>query len=58
MAIPCKYEASEALQPRSWVMLEAKVSVQYHSLYKGVGPILTALSVVPAEAAEPDVAEF
>lgn len=58
MAIPCKYAPAGDLQPRSWVMLEAKVSVQFHSLYKGVGPILTALSVLPAEAADPDVAEF
>ena len=58
MAVPCKWKDSESLQPRSWVMVEAKVSVQYHALYKGVGPILTAVSVVEAEPADPDVAEF
>ncbi len=58
MAVPCKWKDAEALQPRSWVMVEAKVSVQYHTLYKGVGPILTALSVSDAEPADPDVAEF
>jgi hypothetical protein len=39
-------------------MVEAKISVQYHELYKGVGPILTAMSVVPATPADPDVAQF
>lgn len=58
MAIPCKYVSAETLQPRSWVTVEAKVSVQFHALYKGVGPILTALFVKDAEPAEPDVAEF
>jgi len=58
MAIPCKWAESEALLPRSWVMVEAKVSVQFHTLYKGVGPILTALTVTGAEPAERDVAEF
>ena len=34
-------------------MVEAKVSVQYHSLYRGVGPILTATSVHLRRAARP-----
>ena len=58
MAAPCCYEGSGKLEPRSWVMVEAVVSIQYHALYKGVGPILKALSVAPAEPAVPDVAEF
>ena len=36
----------------------AKVTVQRHPLYKGVGPILTALTVAPASAAEREVATF
>ena len=58
MAVPCKWKDSEKLQPRSWVTVEAKVTVQFHSLYKGVGPILTAKTVTPAEPANPDVAVF
>lgn len=58
MAVPCRWSQSESLQPRSWVMVEAKVTVQFHNLYKGVGPILTAVSVEPSEPAEPDVATF
>lgn len=58
MAVPCRWADSEKLQPRSWVTVEAKVSVQYHNLYKGVGPILAALSISPADPADPDVATF
>lgn len=58
MALPCKWAGGENLQPRSWVMVEAKISVQFHNLYKGVGPILTALNVTSAMPADPDVAQF
>ena len=37
----------------------AKIKAEKHTLYQGdVGPILTALSVKPAEPAQPDVATF
>ena len=58
MALPCKWQGGEKLQPRSWVTVEAKISIQFHDLYKGVGPILTGLRVEPAEPADPDVAQF
>ena len=58
--IPCVYADSAKLEPRSWVMVEAKISAEKHPLYKGdLGPVLTALEVVPHVApAEPDVATF
>lgn len=58
MGIPCKWAAGAQLKPRSWVTVTARVSVQYHSLYHGVGPILTASEVVPAQPAAEDVATF
>ena len=58
MGIPCKYPMSASLKARSWVMVTATVEVKYHSLYRGVGPILTAKSVVPADPAEQEVATF
>ena len=58
MGIPCKWAGAEKLAARSWVMVEAKVSVQYHNLYRGVGPILTAASVTPAEPAAVEVTTF
>lgn len=58
MGIPCKWAAGGQLKPRSWVMVTARVSVQYHNLYRGIGPILTASEVVPAQPAAEEVATF
>ena len=58
MGLPCKFIGSDGLKPRSWVQVKAKVTVQRHPLYKGVGPILTALTVAPASAAAQEVATF
>ena len=58
--IPYRYDKSSELEPRSWVMVTAKISAEKHPLYKGeVGPVLTALEVVKGvDPADPDVATF
>ena len=57
--IPCHYQDSKSLGSREWVWVTATVKAEKHTLYQNeVGPILTALSVKPAEPAEPDVATF
>ena len=58
--IPCRYNQSKTLEPRSWVVVTAKISAEKHRLYKGdIGPVLTAVAVERnAVPAEPDVAEF
>lgn len=58
MGIPCKWANAEKLKPRSWVTVTAKVSVQYHVVYRGTGPILTAHVVTPAKEAEEEVCTF
>ena len=58
MGLPCKFVGSDGLKPRSWVTVTAKVTVKHHPLYKGVGPILTAVSVESAEAPAQEVATF
>ena len=58
MGIPCKYENAAALKIKSWVTVTAKITVRFHSLYRGIGPILEAISVVPAEAAAQELATF
>lgn len=59
MAIPCKYDRCEELIMRSWVWVTAHVESKAHNLYHGeVGPVLTAVSVEPADPAEPDVCTF
>ena len=57
LGVPCIY--AEAIEPRAWYMVKATISAEKHSLYHGeLGPVLTALSVAPADPAEPDVATF
>ena len=57
--LPCNYEKSKLLSPRSWVMVKATISAEKHYLYKGeLGPVLTAISVTAAQPADPDVASF
>ena len=57
--IPCAYPRAGELEPRSWVMVTAKISAEKHPLYKGeLGPVLTAVKLVPADPAEQEVAEF
>ncbi|MBO7251097.1 MAG: hypothetical protein J6V25_00565 [Oscillospiraceae bacterium] len=58
--IPCRYDAPQELETRSWVMVTAKVTAEKHPLYKGdLGPVLTAIHVYKdAEPAVPDVATF
>ncbi len=57
--VPCRYEKAKTLESRSWVYVTAKITAETHPLYKGeLGPVLTAISVVKAEPAEPEVATF
>ena len=57
--VPCVYQAPASLEPRSWIMLSAKIEAKKHRLYGGeIGPILTALKLEPAEPADLDVATF
>ena len=57
--LPCHYAESKSLKPRSWVMVTATIEAEKHYLYQGEkGPVLTAISVEPAEAAVPEVCTF
>ena len=58
MGIPCRFVGADGLKPRSWVTVRAEVEVRYHNLYHGVGPILNAISISPAEPAQQQVAAF
>lgn len=58
MGIPCKYEKASELKAREWIMLTAKIEVRFHSIYRGIGAVLQALTIEPAEAPEQDVATF
>ncbi len=57
--VPCKYADAAKLEPRSWVMVTAKIAAEKHTLYQGeLGPVLTAISVEPAVPPVEDVATF
>ena len=57
--VPCKYDKASSLEPRSWVMVTAKISAEKHPLYKGeLGPVLTAIQVEPAQKADNEVTAF
>lgn len=58
--IPCSFEDASKLEPRSWVMVTAKIKAEKHPLYKGeTGPVLYAEKVeAGVPAASPDVATF
>ncbi len=57
--VPCRYEAAQSLESRSWVMVTAKITAEKHVLYHGeLGPVLTAISVEPAAPAVEEVATF
>ena len=58
MGLPCKYDKANELHSRDWVLLTATVSARYHSLYRGIGPVLTAVEVTPAQPADNEVATF
>ena len=50
--VPCYYADAAKLKPRSWVMVEATIDAKKHPLYQGeLGPVLTAVSVKPADSA-------
>jgi len=58
--VPCNYPDAAKLEPRSWVVVTAKIAAQKHPLYQGeIGPVLTALKVeTGVEPAAEDVATF
>ena len=58
--IPCSYPEASKLEPRSWVMVTAKIKAEKHPLYKGeIGPVLYAEKIeAGVPAASPDVATF
>ena len=63
VGMPCKYDDYKSLEQRSWITITAKINVKYHPIYKGqtpdsTGPVLTALSVEPAEKPAQDVVMF
>lgn len=58
VGFPCKYDQAKTLAQRSWITVTARVRVQFHPLFNGKGPVLTALDVQPAQPLKNDVVTF
>ena len=59
VGFPCVFDDYRTLNDRDWVKVTAKVNYKMHFLYRGrKGPVLTALSVEPAEKPAEDVVTF
>lgn len=58
MGIPCQFVGAGGLKTRSWVWVTASIEAKHHALYKGVGPVLTAITVEPAPPAVEEVCTF
>ncbi len=54
----CKYDDCARLKQREWIWVTAKINVKYHPIYRGEGPVLTALEVTGAEAPQEDIVYF
>lgn len=54
MGLPCAYEKSKTLVTRNWIKITASIQLKYHKIFGEVGPVLTAISVEPAEPVKPD----
>ena len=58
LCFPCSYDGYKALEQRAWVRVTAKVGYKFHNIYRGKGPVLTAVSVEPAEKPLEEVVTF
>lgn len=54
----CDWKGAKTLKQRDWVMLTARLTVEYHKAYRKKGPVLKAVKVEHAEAPEQQVATF
>ncbi len=58
MGLPCKYPEADGVKVKDWVTVTATVEARFHAIYRGIGPVLTAISVDPAAPAINEVATF
>lgn len=57
-ALICCWDRADEVKSDSWITLTAKLDYKFHRAYGRRGPVLTVLSVEPAEAPEQPVATF
>ena len=54
----CKYDGADAFSDKQWVKVTAVVKKEYFSDYRGEGPVLHAVSVVPTVKPQDDIISF
>ncbi len=54
----CNWKQVQNVKDDSWVTVTAKIANKYHAAYGEKGPVLTAITVEPAEGPEDEVATF
>lgn len=58
VGFPCVYDGYKGLAQRDWIIVTAKVNYKFHNIYRGKGPVLTALKVEPGHKPLNDVVTF
>ncbi|MBO4903235.1 MAG: GTPase [Lachnospiraceae bacterium] len=58
LGFACRYDKVNELKEGSWIKITAKVNREYFSEYRGEGPVLDAVSIVPAVKPEKEIIDF
>ena len=58
LGFACQYDGAKDLQNKDWVEVTASVHKEFRPEYKGEGPVLRAINVVPAKAPKEKVISF
>ena len=54
----CKYDKSNEIPHKSWIEITAKIKVEFAREYRGKGPVLYPISIVPAQKPEDPLVYF
>jgi len=54
----CDWKGAKTLKQRDWVVLTARLTVEFHKAYRKKGPVLKAIKVEASSAPEQQVATF
>jgi len=58
LGMKCKYDEAYTLKHRSWVDFTGKIKIEFAKEYRGLGPVLHAIKVEPAEKPEDELVYF
>lgn len=58
LGMKCKYDEAHTLAHKSWVDFTGKIKIEFAKEYRGLGPVLYAEKVLPAEKPEDELVYF